>query len=182
MKRCIVGVAMGLALMATTVNAQSLVPVSKPVSFGIAGGLSVPTGDYDELLKSGYNLSALLQFQGPLWPVAIRVEGQYQALDVKDEIGDGNTKTIGGLANLLYYIPTQGIVKPYVTGGVGFFHVTGEAEGVDIDPENKFAYDFGAGVEFRLTGMSTFVEANWQSIQTEDVALRTIPIRVGIKF
>ena len=53
---------------------------------------------------------------------------------------------------------------------------------VDIDPENKFAYDFGAGVEFRLTGMSTFVEANWQSIQTEDVALRTIPIRVGIKF
>ena len=176
MKRSVFGVAMGLALMATAANAQSIVPAAKPVSFGIAGGLSMPTGDFGDGFKSGYNISGLVQFQQPTWPVAIRVEGQYQDFSAKEGV-DASVSTIGGLANVLYSFPNKSTVKPYVTGGLGFFHVKS-----DVGSDNKFGYDLGAGLEFQLSGMSTFIEANWLSVQTEDEATRMIPIRVGIKF
>lgn len=191
MKRSVFGVAIGLALVATAANAQSVVPAAKPVSFGIAGGMSMPTGDFGDMAKAGYNVSGLLQFQQPTWPVAIRVEGQFQNFDGKDAFEGANAKTIGGLANVLYYFPTKSTVRPYVTGGLGFFHVKtdggdacSEEFGDDVctDSANKFGYDLGAGLEFQLSGISTFIEANWQSVQTEGSATRMIPIRVGIKF
>ncbi|HEU6450058.1 MAG TPA: hypothetical protein VFT57_01465, partial [Gemmatimonadaceae bacterium] len=83
MKRSVFGVAMALALVATAANAQSVVPAAKPVSFGIAGGMSVPTGDFGDGFKSGYNVSGLVQFQQPTWPVALRIEAQYQDFGAK---------------------------------------------------------------------------------------------------
>lgn len=180
MKRSVLGVAIGLALVATTANAQSIVPVAKPVNFGISGGLTMPTGQFGDFFNSGYNVSGMLQFQGPMWPVAIRVEAQYQDFGAKGGI-DVNSKTIGGLANLLYYIPTSSIVRPYLTGGLGYFHVKVDG-GEESASENDLGYDLGGGLEFRLTGMSTFVEANWQAIRMDGESLNSFPIRVGIKF
>jgi opacity protein-like surface antigen len=192
MKRSVFGVAMGLALVATAANAQSMVPAVKPVSFGISAGLSMPTGDFGDGFKSGYNISGLLQFQQPTWPVAIRVEGQFQDFGGKDGLDGASAKTIGGLANLVYYVPTKSTVKPYLTGGLGFFHLKsdlGDSCSDDVADEdfcsssdNKFGWDLGAGLEFQLSGMSTFVEANWQAVQTEGGATNMVPIRVGIKF
>lgn len=186
MKRSLFGVAMGLAIAATTASAQSMAPAAKPVSFGVAGGMSLPTGDFGDAAKSGFNVSGLVQFQQPTWPVAIRVEAQYDQFSGKDIVGGGKAKFFGGLANVLYNFPNKSTVKPYVTGGLGFFHIKGE-EGDACTSDcssstNKFGFDVGAGLEFQLTGMSTFIEANWQSVQTEGSATRMIPIRVGIKF
>lgn len=189
MKHSLFGIALGLAVAATTVQAQSMTPTAKPVDFGIAGGLSVPTGDLSNGVKSGFNVSALAEFKGAEWPVALRIEGQYQQFSGKGDFSDGKFKTMGGLANLLYYFPTKSTVSPYITGGVGFFHVKEDA-GSACDPtlgpcsttENKFGFDAGAGLKFQLTGFSTFIEADWQSIQTSGSAARSFPIRVGIKF
>lgn len=188
MKRSLFGVAMGLAMVATTAHAQTMVAAAKPVSFGVAGGLSIPTGDFGDAAKSGFNVSALGEFHQAAWPVAIRVEAQYDQFSGKGDLESAKAKMIGGLANVLYYFPSKAMVKPYVTGGLGFFHNkydAGDACGDATDcstSENKFAYDFGAGLQFQLTGISTFIEANWNSIQTEGSATRMIPIRVGIKF
>jgi opacity protein-like surface antigen len=180
MKRSVFGVAMALALVATAANAQSAASAVKPVSFGIAGGMSMPTGDFGTGFKSGYNVSGLFQFQQPTWPVALRVEAQYQNFGAKEGI-DATAKTIGGLANLVYAFPTKSAVRPYLTGGVGYFHLTMDFEGESAS-DNKFGYDFGAGLDFQLSGMNTFIEANWQSVRAEGSSLNQIPIRVGIRF
>jgi opacity protein-like surface antigen len=180
MKRSVFGVAMALALVATAANAQSVVPAAKPVSFGIAGGMSVPTGDFGDGFKSGYNVSGLVQFQQPTWPVALRIEAQYQDFGAKGGV-DASAKTIGGLANVIYAFPTKSTVRPYVTGGLGYFHLKmdmGDVSGSD----NKFGFDFGAGLDFQLSGMNTFIEANWQSVRAEGAAMNQIPVRVGIRF
>jgi opacity protein-like surface antigen len=175
MKRTLVGVAMGLALIAGAANAQSV----KPFSIGISGGLSAPTGDFGKGYKSGYNVSGMFEFQPPAFPVALRLEGQWQQFDAK--AGSGNFRTLGALANVVYYIPSPGIVKPYFTGGLGVINGK-EKTSLGSGDATKFAYDLGAGVNFQLTGISTFVEANWQSIQAEGGAVRQFPIRVGVKF
>ena len=180
MKRSVFGVAMGLALVATAANAQSMVPAAKPVSFGIAGGMSMHTGDFGNAFKSGYNVSGLLQFQQPSWPVALRIEAQYQDFSAKGGV-DASAKTIGGLANVIFAFPTKSTVRPYVTGGLGYFHLKME-EGDLSGSDNKFGFDMGAGLDFQLSGMNTFIEANWQSIRAEGAAANQIPIRVGIRF
>ena len=183
MKRSLVGVAAGLLVFAATANAQSM---SKPVSFGIAGGMSVPTGDLGNVLSTGYNLSGMLNFRGPAWPVSLRVEGQWQHFGVTN-VADANVKSIGGLANLVYGFGSKSMVRPYVTGGLGFFHITsdfGNTCGLAdcSTSDNKFGFDVGAGLQFQLTGISTFVEGDWQSIQTSGSADHMFPIRVGVRF
>jgi opacity protein-like surface antigen len=173
MKRTVVGVAMGLALLAGSANAQSV----KPFNIGISGGLSVPTGDAGDLVKSGYNLSGMFEVKPMAFPVALRLEGQWQRFDVKGV--DANYRTLGVLANAVYYIPSPGIVKPYFTGGLGMVN---EKLSAFDDSETNFAFNLGAGVNFQLTGITTFVEANWQSIQSEGSATRMFPIRFGVKF
>ena len=180
MKRSVFGVAIGLALVATAANAQSVVPAAKPVSFGIAGGMSMPTGDFGDAFKSGYNVSGIVQFQQPTWPVALRVEAQYQDFGAKGGV-DASAKTIGGLANVIYAFPTKSTVRPYVTGGLGFFHLKMDA-GELSSSDNKFGFDMGAGLDFQLSGMNTFIEANWQSIRADGSAANQIPVRVGIRF
>jgi opacity protein-like surface antigen len=180
MKRSVFGVAMALALVATAANAQSVVPAAKPVSFGIAGGMSVPTGDFGDGFKSGYNVSGLVQFQQPTWPVALRIEAQYQDFGAKGGV-DASAKTIGGLANVIYAFPTKSTVRPYVTGGLGYFHLKMEMGDVS-GSDNMFGFDFGSGLDFQLSGMNTFIEANWQSVRAEGAAMNQIPVRVGIRF
>jgi opacity protein-like surface antigen len=180
MKRSVFGVAIGLALVATAANAQSVVPAAKPVSFGIAGGMSMPTGDFGDAFKSGYNVSGIVQFQQPTWPVALRVEAQYQDFGAKGGV-DASAKTMGGLASLVYAFPNKSTVHPYVTGGLGFFHL--KFDGGELSSStNKFGFNAGAGLDFQLSGMNTFIEANWQSIRAEGSAANQIPIRVGIRF
>lgn len=183
MKRSVFGVAMALALVATAANAQSVVPAARPVSFGIAGGMSTPTGTFGDAFKSGYNVSGLVQFQQPTWPVALRIELQYQDFGAKDGV-DVSAKSIGGLANLIYAFPTNSTVRPYLTGGLGYFHMKfdSDIDGLSSSSDNKFGFDLGAGLDFQLSGMNTFIEADWQSVQTEGEASRMIPIRVGIRF
>ena len=180
MKRALFGVAMGVAMVAASANAQTAAPAAKPFSFGVSGGASVPTGDYGDLLKTGYNISALGEYRAPTWPVAVRLEAQYQHFGV-DGASDASFKTFGGLASVVYYVPSKSTVKPYLTGGVGFFHATAD-DGSTSDSQNKFGYDLGIGFNFQLTGFSTFVEGNWQGIQTDGTSAKMFPIRVGVRF
>jgi opacity protein-like surface antigen len=112
--------------------------------------------------------------------VALRIEAQYQDFGAKGGV-DASAKTIGGLANVIYAFPTKSTVRPYVTGGLGFFHLKMDMGDLSAS-DNKFGFDMGAGLDFQLSGMNTFIEANWQSVRAEGAALNQIPIRVGIRF
>jgi len=189
LKRSMIGVAMGLALVATTAPAQSTQGSgAKANSFGLSAGLTVPTGDFGNGFKSGYNISALYEYHKAATPVAFRLEGQFQDFSAKG--GSTETyKTFGGLANALFYLPTQSTVKPYLTGGIGFFNnkfdlgsdCTGVLESCSSS-ENKFGFDLGGGLEFELSGMSTFLEADWQLISLTGASAKMIPIRFGVRF
>jgi opacity protein-like surface antigen len=176
MRHVVWGAAMALAISAAAANAQ--VPLVKPVSFGIAGGMTSPTGDFSTAMKTGYNASLMLQIGLPAVPVAVRLEGQYQQFN--DQTGTFQGKTIGGLADVMLYVPLGGIVKPYVAGGAGYFHIMC-TNGASCS-QNKMGYNAGVGLEFHLPVISAFVEGDWQSIQTDGAAAKMYPVRVGLKF
>jgi hypothetical protein len=52
----------------------------------------------------------------------------------------------------------------------------------DFDAETDFGINGGVGLEFTLTGMSTFLEARYVNVFTEGESTAFIPITFGILF
>jgi opacity protein-like surface antigen len=180
MKRSLwsVAVAMGLAVSAATAQAQ--VPSVNPLSFGVAGGLSVASGDFGDVANAGYNISGLVGLHLPAMPIRFRGELQYQHFGFKDVSGlavGGNSSTLAGIVNAIVQMPTP-LVSPYLTGGIGMYHLSATG----ADSQNKFGYNLGVGISFHLSSINTFVEADYESISVDNGSMKTVPLRFGITF
>ncbi|MGZ8379858.1 MAG: outer membrane beta-barrel protein [Gemmatirosa sp.] len=169
-----------LVVSAVSAQAQEAGTITRPVSIGITGGLTVPTGDAGDFLESGFNAGALLEFTSATLPVAFRINGEYQRFSGKNAPSNAvDLRIISGTADVVYKFGGV-MARPYVLGGVGLFNVGATVE--DADSENKFGFNVGAGLELPLSGITAFADVRYQSIQTEGNATNLIPIRVGIRF
>ena len=164
-----------IALCATAASAQS----ARPVSFGITGGASVPTGDVGDGLETGYNFGGLLQITPAISPLGLRLEGGYHSFDFDG--GNGNTRLVTGIANGVVRFPGQ-IVRPYLIAGVGAYNVGGEIAGVDLDSETNVGLNGGVGIDIPLSGLSTFVEARYHTVFRDGENMNLVPVTVGIRF
>src|SRR5437016_439270 len=83
------------------------------VRFGLGGGLIAPLSDYKDIDKMGWHATLNANFAIPMSPVGIRVDGLYGQTSHKD-FGTtpitGNTKLIGGVADLVNQLPVAGPV------------------------------------------------------------------------
>lgn len=153
---------------------------TRPVSVGISGGLSLPTGDFGDAVKSGFNVGGLLEFTRPASPLAFRIEADYQRFDSKLDLpGAGNLRVISGVANILYKFAGE-TARPYLLGGVGLFNTGSSVEG--SESETDFGANVGVGLEIPLSGITAFGDVRYQSIFASPDNVNIIPIRVGIRF
>jgi opacity protein-like surface antigen len=177
MKRMVLAV---LAL-ASLAGAGSL---AAQVRIGVGGGLLMPLSDYKTADKMGFLAGADATYWLAGAPVAIRVEGDFAQTSHKNGVG-GHTSIIGGMGELVYAFGTkESQLRPYVLGGLGFFHAKVDVTGFGSASENKVGYGVGAGVALKAGSGSTrlFAEGRYQSVQTSGTSLKMIPIRVGIRF
>ena len=160
------------------------------VRWGLGGGLTAPLSDYKNADKIGWHATLNANFAIPMSPVGVRVDGLYGQTSHKDISGTpvtGNTKLIGGLANLVYNIPVPApIVKPYLLAGGGVYHVhikaqSGPSPSIDTS-ETKFTWDFGGGATFGAGPASFFAEIRYVSIQESGGSTKFVPITVGVTF
>jgi opacity protein-like surface antigen len=196
--------ALGGALVASPASAQIRFPVgsgsSRPISIAFGGGVSVPTGDYKQAFKNGYNGQGSIIFNLPGFPAAFRADLNYNKFSIKNGLSsfglpsgasptDVSQQVLGGLANIT--IPFRmGPIAPYVTGGVGAFSMKtnygGTYSGTDSS-QTKFAIDGGAGLSVKLFGLSAFIEGKINNIYTEKgtiakESVKFIPVTFGIVF
>ncbi len=174
---------------------------ANPFSFGVAGGLAVPTSSLSSNLNAGYTVAGFVDFHPVPGPLTVRLEGGYDRFQTKDsqtyatvngvDYGqDGNTHFIRGNANLLLRLPTTGGVRPYLTGGVGIYGIgggytyTGDGGTATFNDQTltKFGINGGIGIEVPLTGITVFGEVRAHGVQTDGTPVTYIPITVGIRF
>jgi hypothetical protein len=167
-----------VVLSASAVSAQSMV---KPFSFGISGGATMPTGEFGDVASTGYNVGGLLEVKAATTPLSFRIEGGYQSFNWQNDV-DGNTNVISAIGNVAYRLPVGTMVRPYVIGGAGMYSLTSEIGSLKSDRENKLGVNGGAGIELPLSGLSTFIEARYHSVFTENQNLNIFPVSVGIRF
>jgi opacity protein-like surface antigen len=183
--------------------AQGATAAPRPLTLGASAGLTLPTGDFGDVTKTGFNVGAHLAFRPATLPFGVRVEGQFNRFAIEDNelIGfeaDGNIQIISGTANVVLGVPTDiSAIRPYVIGGVGIYNyrssgrftLGGETESGTAS-QTDFGLNGGAGVEFGLGGLAAFVEARYHVIfnAPDDDELegientKFIPISFGIKF
>lgn len=178
MKRLILGASVvALSLVAApTAHAQ--------VGVGVSAGLSLPTGDFGDIVKSGYSVNGLVGFTMPLSPLGFRGEVGYNSWDGKTNAGlDGVTaSSLSGTGNLVLQVPGMIVAKPYLIGGVGAHRFKLDAGGTNNAAETKFGWNVGAGLNFGLGTLSTMVEARYTTIQGNGGSVHYVPITFGIMF
>jgi opacity protein-like surface antigen len=166
------------AVFMTAVMSASVAEAQSPIRFGLAGGLSTPQGDLGDGFKSGFHGQVMLGFGMMMLPVKLRADLSYHSLATENALINDDLRVINGALNAIIGMGGIG-VKPYVTGGVGFYN-SKFGEG---DAANDFGLNGGVGLEFSLTGMSTFLEARYVKVFVEgDGSFALVPVTFGIMF
>ena len=180
---CLFGLAFSLAAPAA-LSAQTL---ARPVSFGISGGLSIPTGDLGDGADAGYVVAGHV-FYKPASIQALRLRADV-SLDRWSLKNDGNgsdasTRSVGVVANALFDFATNSTstVKPYVLVGLGLYNnKSSAAETSNGEGATDVGVQVGGGMEFQLAGFSTFAEAKYVNAFSER-RVSWIPISFGVRF
>jgi opacity protein-like surface antigen len=199
MKRSIFGVAaLALVLSASAAKAQ------RPVSFGIALGASMPSGDLSDAEEMGYHAMASLGFSPPALPVGLRIDGMLNQFTGKTytesgvSVKGGDLRVIALLANATFGMPMAASpISPYLIGGLGMYMSSDpKAEDDPATPEEEgkgtsdMGFNVGVGTKFSLAGFGTFAEVRYHKIMVGDKdpvtgkkpSISFIPITVGITF
>ncbi|HEY0778016.1 MAG TPA: outer membrane beta-barrel protein, partial [Gemmatirosa sp.] len=172
-----------------------------PFSFGVEGGLAVPTSTLGNDLNSGYSVGGLLDLHPAPGPLSLRLEVGYDRFDYKatyetlaaQQIGvnySSNTHFLRGTANLVYRLPNMSGIRPYITGGVGVYNnshgstlqYAGYTSSSSSTSTTKFGINGGVGVELPLSGITPFIEVRAHGVQTDYTPVTYVPITVGFRF
>jgi opacity protein-like surface antigen len=160
---------------------------TRPFSFGVSGGLSLPMGDLGDGYDSGYNITGHVMFRPATFTnLSFRGDVNFDRFGSKT-LDDVSTRFLGGSANAVYAFPqtTPGVIRPYVLGGVGMQNgktsisgtgSSGQASSTDLHVQG------GAGVNFQLSGFTTFVEAKYVNVFGDPNSASYIPITFGFRF
>jgi len=174
---------------------QAQTSTTRPVSFGVTAGASVPVGDFGDAADLGFTVGAHVLLAPSKMPaLAFRGDVTYDRWALKgigSALVDGNASTLGVMGNVIFRSSSAMAIKPYVIGGAGLLssNSSGSVAGVNFssDRTNNFGVQAGGGLEFQLSGFTTFIEAkfvNAFSKDSNDKRQNTnwIPITFGIRF
>ncbi len=164
-----------VALVAFTTVAEAQ---TRPV-FGVAAGITAPQGDLGDFVDNGYHVGVAVGFKVPVLPVALRGDLAYTTFGAKDL--DGSLNTLNLSVNAVHAFPGVAI-RPYVIGGLGMYRTSGSDDLDSGETVTDMGLNGGAGIQFKLAGMQSFVEARYTHIMSEDDATKVIPISFGIMF
>ncbi len=183
--------------MAGLVGAFALLPAlagaqdSKPISFGVMGGLSLPIGDLADGVESGYNITGSVYMRPGTSNLSFRGDVGFDSFSGKgsSSLGGYDLNALSLTGNVLFPLGTnagEGSIRPYLIGGGGLYRRTvkgtGVAEGFDSEASNDLGVAAGGGFEFKLAGFSTFAEARFVNVFGDGASARWIPVTFGIRF
>jgi hypothetical protein len=178
------GVVVGLAVALTAQAAQA----QTGMSFGVGGGVVVPTGSLADGNSTGWNAMVVARVKPAMAPVGLQLDGFYNRFGLEGI--DGHSRLIGATANALFAFPSASVARPYLLGGVGLYNGKTTIDNVgSSDSQTKFGINAGAGLDFGVGGAQLFAEGRFHAIMKgvtdvntgEEKTAYMIPITVGVR-
>ncbi len=128
-------------------------------TFGLDGGVAIPTGDFGNTAKQGFLGGVFGDYQVHNM-LAVGIDGAYSQNKGKDlpaEVTDAKL-TIIQYGVHVKVMPEMKEMKvlPYVQVGAGLYNAKSEftdIEGTSSDTQNKFGFNIGVGADYKVTPM-----------------------------
>ena len=183
-----------VAASASTALGQGNTSLVKPISIGISGGVSVPTGDLANGangVSTGYNVTGSLAIGLPVLPLGLRGDVSYNSFGSKNKgfaqpngVATGeDVSVIGATANVVYSLPLPApVLTPYAIGGIGIYDVRLSPTSGSTTSKSGFGYNIGAGVKLPLVAFNAFIEARYHHVNQGNGSVSFVPVTVGVMF
>ena len=181
MKRIVRSAAMlGMVTLASvaTVHAQG----AGRASFHVAGGITLPMGDFGDVAKTGWQALGGVSFGLGGLPFAVRVDGIFgqNSIDVSDV--DAKVQMFGGFAGAQFNLGGAAAtsIKPYILAQIGMVNSKCSGDDCLSDESNSdFAFAGGGGIGFGLGSMSAFVEGTFTSVMSDPNSSNFVTARLA---
>lgn len=160
--------------------AASTTEAQRPLSLGIAGGASIPTGDFGKAAGTGWHAMATIGLGSIMLPQALRADLGYAVFPFENAGSlDGNQMVGSGTLNLTYRLPmTNSPFSPYVIAGFGWYRMSCSGD-FDCGSTIRSGWNAGLGTKFVALGFHGFLESRFHSVNAGTKA-RFIPVSVGL--
>jgi hypothetical protein len=176
------GLVLGLLLAVPLVQAQE---AGTRFEFGVGGGVSIPTGDFDDVAKMGWHGTGLVSITPANLPIGFQIDGTFSRfsddtpLDIKEQL-------FYGTGNIVYNFQTaeDSRFHPYLIGGGGVYNLDAKGDDVPstVESTTKFGINAGAGFNFTAGSAGLFLEGRFHDVFTEGSNTQFIPITLGVRF
>lgn len=162
-------------------------PARRLIRVGFGGGMSVPTKNAAEALRTGVNGQAYLLIDTGLLP-PLRFNLGYQRFSFDDALAGGEDEVssiLSGVGGFSMNLVSLGPMRTYITAGLGAFNVSQTSAGGAST--TKFGVDAGGGLSLRLGRLEAFVEGRVQNVYTDagfinGKNIQSVPVTFGILF
>ena len=186
MPKVVIGALALLATMTVSAPMARAQASGTGVEFALGGGVSIPSGDFDDASKLGWHGLAALSIVPQNLPIGFQIDGSFSRLS-DESPADLQAQLIYGTGNLVYKFKTsdETVFRPYLIGGGGVYNLDVKGDDADVfdgESETKFGLNAGAGFDFKFGSVGLFVEGRFHNVFTEDSDTQFIPITAGIRF
>jgi hypothetical protein len=164
-----------------------LLEAQRPISFGVAGGASLPEGEVSDLVNTGWHALVTAALSSPMQPLALRLDVAYNRFGFSDEAqaalgGEGHLTAGSATLNVTYRLPkATWSVSPYLLGGLGAYR-TECSLGPGCRSRVRYGWNFGLGAKLFFLGFPNFVEARWHRTKRRGGEVHYFPLTFGIIF
>jgi hypothetical protein len=164
---------------------------AQAVQFSLAAGVSLPSGDYNTIAKTGWQAGAGLLLGARTKPLGLQIDADYghHPLDASGAGGsfDVGQRFISGTVDVAYRFPTssESRFRPYILGGVGVYNSKGTGSDADLFGPNSatdFGLNAGAGFDYMAGGATLFLEGRFHNIFSDPSNTQFIPLTLGVRF
>jgi opacity protein-like surface antigen len=158
-----------------------MLEAQRPISLGVAGGVSVPQGDLADGANTGWHALGTLALGSAMQPIGLRLDVAYNRFGFSDRVGttirDGHQSIGSATLNASYRLPmTNSPISPYLIAGLGAYRSDCSLGAVSCDAVTRFGWNAGLGARMRVLPFRTFVELRYH--RTSGIGY--VPVTVGV--
>jgi hypothetical protein len=165
----------------TPLKAQS------PISLGVAGGVSLPEGDVDDDVNTGWHALVAAELASPMHPWGLRLDVAYNRFEFSNQLeaalgGEGHETVGSATLNFTYRLPkVTWPIQVYLLWGLGAYR-TDCSLGPGCESRVRYGWNYGLGAKFFFLGFRNFIEIRGHRTKSRTDDVHYFPLTLGIMF
>ena len=174
------------AIAACVLTPSMMAAQSRPLSFGVSGGASVPMSGLSDVVDIGYGVAGHVYMRPAMMgQIMGRGDVSYDRWNGKNSSKE-HISSLAAVGNVVIpFAESMASARPYFVAGVGLYRFDQSymVTGIRLSSaSNNFGLQFGGGFEFTLAELSTYLEAKYVNVFSDGKNSGYLPITFGVRF